>query len=117
VAFSRDCTFSGTEVAEMSNPTFQAYQILHFGFTVAPIIARLDKFFHLLVHWDQYLLPFVNNLTGGHQLMLAVGVIEIVADLGIAFKHSSDSPEKSQLVISEFSLIKRLFTELPKFRQ
>jgi hypothetical protein len=32
-------------------------------FTVAPILAGLDKFFHLLVNWDQYLPPIVNNLT------------------------------------------------------
>ena len=71
-----------------ASPSRQAFQILRFGFTVAPIVAGLDKFFHLLVNWDQYLPPFVNNLTGGHghQLMLAVGVIEIVAGLGVAFK-------------------------------
>ena len=69
-------------------PSYQAYQILRTAFTVAPILAGLDKFFHLLVNWDQYLPAFVNNVTGGHghELMLAVGVIEIVAGLGVAFK-------------------------------
>ena len=73
---------------ESASPSYQAYQILRTGFTVAPIVAGLDKFFHLLVNWDQYLPAFVNNLTGGHghELMLAVGVIEIVAGLGVAFK-------------------------------
>ena len=73
---------------ETSSASRQAFQILHLGFTVAPILAGLDKFFHLLVNWDQYLPPFVNNLTGGrgHQLMLLVGVIEIVAGLGVWFK-------------------------------
>jgi hypothetical protein len=73
---------------DASNPTYQAYQILHLGFTVAPIVAGLDKFFHLLVNWDQYLPAFVNNLSGGHghQLMLVVGVIEIIAGLGVWFK-------------------------------
>ena len=72
----------------VTRPGYQAFQILRMGFTVAPIVAGLDKFFHLLVNWDQYLPAFVNNLTGGHghQLMLAVGVIEIVAGLGVAFK-------------------------------
>jgi uncharacterized membrane protein YphA (DoxX/SURF4 family) len=66
----------------------QAYFILRFGFTVAPIIAGLDKFLHLLVNWDQYLPDFANRLVGGHghQLMLAVGVIEIVAGIGVAIK-------------------------------
>ena len=66
----------------------QAFQILRFGFTVAPILAGADKFLHLLVDWDKYLPPIVNNLVGGHghQLMLAVGVIEIVAGIGVFFK-------------------------------
>ena len=76
------------ETATTASPSYQAYQILRTGFTVAPIVAGLDKFFHLLVNWDQYLPAFVNNLTGGHghELMFAVGVIEIVAGLGVAFK-------------------------------
>lgn len=71
-----------------AGPAYRAYQILHLGFTIAPIAAGLDKFFHLLVNWDQYLPPVVNNITGGHghQLMLAVGVIEIIAGLGVWFK-------------------------------
>jgi uncharacterized membrane protein YphA (DoxX/SURF4 family) len=66
----------------------QAYLILRFGFTVAPIIAGLDKFLHLLVNWDQYLPGITNRIVGGHghQLMLAVGVIEIVAGIGVAIK-------------------------------
>ena len=66
----------------------QAFQILRFGFTVAPILAGLDKFFHLLVDWDKYLPPVMNNLVGGHghQLMLVVGVIEIVAGIGVFLK-------------------------------
>lgn len=77
-----------TTNTEVSNPGYQAYQILHLCFTVAPIVAGLDKFFHLLVNWDQYLPAFVNNLTGGHghEVMLAAGVIEIVAGLGVWFK-------------------------------
>ena len=71
-----------------ASPAYQAFLILRTGFTVAPIVAGLDKFFNLLVNWDQYLPGFVNNLTGGHghQLMLAVGVIEILAGIGVAFK-------------------------------
>ncbi len=74
--------------ARVSTPSYQAYQILRLGFAVAPILAGLDKFFHLLVNWDQYLPRSINNLAGGHghDLMLAVGVIEIVAGLGVAFK-------------------------------
>ena len=74
--------------ADAANPAYQAFQILRIGFTVAPILAGLDKFLHLLVDWDKYLPPVVNNLTGGygHQLMQAVGVIEIIAGIGVFIK-------------------------------
>jgi len=83
-----EAAFSSDTKARTSSPSLQAYQILHLGFTIAPILAGLDKFFSLLVNWDQYLPPFVNNLTGGHghELMYAVGVIEVVAGLGVWFK-------------------------------
>jgi uncharacterized membrane protein YphA (DoxX/SURF4 family) len=74
--------------ATLSRPSYQAYQILHLGFTVAPILAGADKFFHWLTNWDQYLAPFINNLLGGHghEFMLVVGVIELVAGIGVALK-------------------------------
>lgn len=87
-AISSSTGMASRETTAVGNPGYQAYQILRTAFTVAPIVAGLDKFFHLLVNWDQYLPAFVNNLTGGHghELMLAVGVIEIVAGLGVAFR-------------------------------
>jgi len=80
--------YSSHARADVSNPVYQAYRILYLGFVIAPIVAGIDKFFHFLVNWDQYLPPFVNSLFGGHghELMLAVGVIEIVAGLGVAFR-------------------------------
>ena len=85
---SAEISSVNTANVSTASPAYQAYQTLRIGFTVAPIVAGLDKFFHLLVNWDQYLPPFVNKLTGGHghELMLAVGVIEIVAGLGVFFK-------------------------------
>src|SRR5204863_6128601 len=74
--------------ASTSLPAYQAYWILHVGFTVAPILAGLDKFFHLLVNWDQYLPGMVTRISPiqPHTLMLVVGVIEIVAGIGVALK-------------------------------
>jgi uncharacterized membrane protein YphA (DoxX/SURF4 family) len=71
-----------------SSPAYQAYQILHLAFVVAPVIAGLDKFFHLLVNWDMYLAPVIARLSpiGGHGLMLLVGVIEIAAGILVALK-------------------------------
>jgi hypothetical protein len=73
---------------QLRDPARQAYQILHFAFVVAPILFGLDKFFHVLVNWDQYLAPIVSQWLGGHghAFMLAVGVIEIVAGLIVAFR-------------------------------
>ena len=73
---------------DTSSPGYEAYRILHLAFIVAPVVAGLDKFFNLLVNWEQYLPRFASNLVGGHshELMLAVGVIEIVAGIGVALK-------------------------------
>jgi len=70
----------------VSSPSYQAYQILHIAFTVAPIVAGLDKFFHFLVNWDMYLAPVVPRVLGisGHTFMLGVGVIEVIAGLVVA---------------------------------
>src|SRR5262249_3883461 len=72
----------------VGNPGYQAYRVLHFAFTVAPIVAGLDKFFGLLVNWEKYLPAFVNRMVGGHghSLMYLVGAIEIIAGLGVWFK-------------------------------
>ena len=65
----------------------QAFYILRFGFTVAPIIAGADKFFHLLVDWDKYVAPWVVNIVhNAHGFMLAVGVVEIIAGVIVAVK-------------------------------
>jgi uncharacterized membrane protein YphA (DoxX/SURF4 family) len=71
-----------------SSPAQQAFRILQFGFTVAPILAGLDKFFHLLVNWDQYLPGLVTRISPiqPHSLMFIAGVIEIVAGIGVALK-------------------------------
>jgi len=67
---------------------YHAYQILHFGFFLAPLIAGIDKFFHKLVEWDMYLAPFVSRQLHGHDhtFMQVVGVIEIIAAIGVLIK-------------------------------
>jgi hypothetical protein len=69
-------------------PTHQAYQILHWGFVAAPVIAGADKFAHILTNWDKYLAPVLAGLSpiGAHATMLAVGAIEIVAGLIVALR-------------------------------
>src|SRR5215472_9460098 len=85
-----DQTHSAATAADnvASSPGHQAYRILQFGFTVAPILAGMDKFFHLLVNWDQYLPGVVAEISPlpVHTLMSVVGVIEILAGIGVALK-------------------------------
>lgn len=79
---------AGIGVSTTRNPAYQAYQILHIAFVVAPLIAGLDKFFHALVNWDQYLAPPIANLFGGnaHGFMMVIGGIEIIAAIGVLLK-------------------------------
>ncbi|HYX21024.1 MAG TPA: hypothetical protein VFA98_09300 [Thermoanaerobaculia bacterium] len=70
----------------MNREAHQAFLLLRFGFTVAPIIAGLDKFLQLLTHWEKYLAPFIPNTLGihPHTFMMIVGIVEIVAGLIVA---------------------------------
>jgi len=72
----------------MDNGSHQAFQILRLGFTVAPIIAGLDKFLQLLTNWDKYVAPAVPAALGiaPHTFMMIVGVIEIAAGLLVAVR-------------------------------
>ena len=72
----------------LTNPAFQAFALLRIGFTVAPILFGLDKFFNWLVDWPIYLAPEINDVIPGnaHQAMLVIGVVEIVAGLVVAVR-------------------------------
>lgn len=74
--------------ADARNPAYQAYQILHWGFVAAPVLAGADKFLHLLANWDQYLSgPFARlSPLSVHATMLVVGVVEMAAGLVVAVK-------------------------------
>jgi hypothetical protein len=75
-------------VGTRSDMAYQAYQILHWAFVIAPTVAGLDKFFHVLTNWDQYVAPAIARALpfSSHTLMLIVGVIEIAAGLFVAVK-------------------------------
>ncbi len=61
----------------------RAFEILRLGFTIAPILFGLDKFFNLMVDWVDYLPAFVSDTVSGSVVMGVVGVIEIAAGIGI----------------------------------
>ena len=73
---------------DLSDPVFQAFLLLRTAFTVAPIVFGLDKFAHVLTHWEVYLAPRLDDLLPGtaHQAMHVVGVIEVVAGLAVALR-------------------------------
>ena len=74
--------------ADWRDPRYQAYALMRLTFTVAPIAFGVDKFFNVMVHWPQYLAPWINNImpgTGQH-FMYVVGVIEIIAGVFVAVK-------------------------------
>lgn len=57
--------------------------LLRSGYGLVPILAGLDKFFHLLADWTAYLSPAVQNLApmSPQALMHIVGIVEIAAGL------------------------------------
>jgi len=67
-------------------PAYQAYRLLQAGFVIAPIVAGVDKFIHVLANWDMYLAPQVEKMlpVSGHTFMLASGVVEILAGILVA---------------------------------
>jgi uncharacterized membrane protein YphA (DoxX/SURF4 family) len=67
------------------DPAFQVYLLLRAGFTLAPILFGLDKFFNWTVDWPQYLAPWINDIMPGsaQDFMYFVGVVEIVAGLAV----------------------------------
>lgn len=66
-----------------TTPSATAYQILRLGFTVAPILFGLDKFFNLMTDWTEFLPGFVTDTVSGASVMAVVGVVEIAAGIGV----------------------------------
>ena len=67
----------------MSDQTNTAWWALRIAFFLNLVLAGLDKFFHLLTNWDQYLSPMAQRMLGGHshQFTLVAGVVEIILGL------------------------------------
>jgi uncharacterized membrane protein YphA (DoxX/SURF4 family) len=61
------------------------WRTLRVVFGLVPIVAGLDKFTNLLVDWQKYLAPPFARIVPPHGFMLLVGIIEIVAGIGVLF--------------------------------
>jgi uncharacterized membrane protein YphA (DoxX/SURF4 family) len=73
---------------DVSAAAYQAYTLLRIGFAVLPIVFGIDKFANVLVNWEQYLAPWINDIVPGSatSAMYAVGVVEILAGLAVLLK-------------------------------
>jgi uncharacterized membrane protein YphA (DoxX/SURF4 family) len=73
--------------APLAVAAHQAFWLLRIGFTAAPILFGLDKFFNWSVFWPDYLAGWVNDIVPGNaqDFMHVVGVVEIAAGLLVAF--------------------------------
>ena len=71
-----------------ADPAYQAFWLLRIGFAVAPILFGLDKFFNVMVDWESYLAPWINDIVPGSAstAMHLVGVVEIAAGFVVALK-------------------------------
>jgi hypothetical protein len=71
----------GPHRGDVRSPAFQAFLLLWIGFTVAPILFGIDKFFNWMTYWPNYLWVGFPHLLGvsSQNFMYAVGVVEIVA--------------------------------------
>ncbi len=71
-----------------SDVGYQAFWLLRVGFAAAPILFGLDKFFDVMVNWEIYLAPWINDIVPGNaaDAMYAVGVVEIIAGLVVLLK-------------------------------
>jgi uncharacterized membrane protein YphA (DoxX/SURF4 family) len=70
------------------DPAYQSFTLLRIGFAVLPVWMGADKFANVLVDWERYLAPWINDLSPLSALhtMHVVGVIEIVAGVAVAIK-------------------------------
>jgi hypothetical protein len=67
---------------DLRSPSFQAFLLLWIGFTVAPILFGIDKFFNWMTYWPRYLwagFPHLFGHVSSLHFMYAVGVIEMAA--------------------------------------
>jgi hypothetical protein len=72
----------GPRRGDLRSPSYQAFLLLWVGFTVAPILFGLDKFFNWMTYWPQYLwagFPHLFGHVSSLHFMYAVGVVEMAA--------------------------------------
>src|SRR4029078_10688137 len=91
-AAANDAPFSARSLRRDAG--YQAYTLLRVAFTVAPIAFGLDKFFHVMVDWPQYLAPWINDILPGsaQDPMPLVALSDTAAGLLVAVKPRYGAP-------------------------
>src|SRR3954447_3707307 len=74
---------ASTGQSAVEKAAYQAYLVLRIGFTAAPILFGIDKFFNWTVHWPDYLAGWIDDIMPGtaQSFMYFVGGVEIAAGL------------------------------------
>jgi uncharacterized membrane protein YphA (DoxX/SURF4 family) len=103
---------SGAITPDVGGAAHQAFWLLRIGFTVAPILFGLDKFFNWSVDWPDYLAGWINDIIpgSGQDWMYVVGGIEIAAGLLVAV-----APRIGAFVVAGwlFGIVINLLTKNP----
>ena len=101
-----------TVAMKARDPQMQAYALLRTGFTVAPILFGVDKFFDWMVDWSTYLAPWIDRIMPGtaDQFMYFVGGMEIFAGVVVAI-----APRYGSLLVAAWlgGIIINLLTHSP----
>ena len=73
---------------EVSVATYQAYQILYYGFIALMGISGVDKFLRLMANWDTYVSPGIAKMLHVSPISLSMfaGLIELAVAVAIALK-------------------------------
>jgi uncharacterized membrane protein YphA (DoxX/SURF4 family) len=103
---------TGAVTRDVGAAAHQAFWLLRIGFTVAPILFGLDKFFNWSVDWPDYLAGWINDIIpgSGQDWMYVVGGIEIAAGLLVAI-----APRIGAFVVAGwlFGIVINLLTKNP----
>ena len=78
---------AGAADAAVTAAAHQAFWLLRIGFTVAPILSGIDKFYNWSTYWPDYLAGWVNDIIpgSGQDWMHVVGGVEIAAGFLVLF--------------------------------
>lgn len=85
---SASLTHTGFAARVRTDPSLGAFWILRLGFIVLPLLMGVDKFTNVMAYWPDYLAGAVVSILpfSAQSAMHIVGVVEILAAIGIAVK-------------------------------